>query len=147
MTKNFIVLVLVAGISSMVWAANGKRGTASKTDPIKGLNCALEYKPIGGLLFDKTSDDSGHWILGEKSTATLTDSIKGAVVTIEALENKKKDFFRVKITQKQQELVNVTSEWKGMQITIPVKVTSPESEDPTTYDQLRVTCETTYLAG
>lgn len=145
--KTFLAIILATGLCANTWAADKKRGTASKTDPIKGLNCTLEYKPKNSMLFRSTSGASGNWILGEKSTATLTDSSKASVVTIEALESGKKDFFRVKISQKGRELVNTTSEWSGMQITVPVSVKDHEDEDPDTFDQMRVTCEPTYLAG
>ncbi|MBS1969670.1 MAG: hypothetical protein JSU04_05160 [Bdellovibrionales bacterium] len=147
MTKKIFAIALTIAFCSGALSAEKKRGTASKTDPIKGLNCSLEYKASNSMLFAKASGDSGNWILGDKSKATLTDSTKGSVVTIEALEAKKKDFFRLKITQKNHDVVNAISEWSGMQITIPVNIKDNEVEDPVTFDQMRVTCEPTYLAG
>lgn len=147
MIKNIFVIVFTISFCSGALSAEKKRGTASKTDPIKGLNCSLDYKASNSMLFSKASGDSGNWILGDKSKATLSDSTKASIVTVEALEANKKDFFRIKVSQKNHEIVNAISDWKGMQITIPVNIKDSEVEDPVTFDQMRVTCEPTYLAG
>lgn len=148
MRKQITVAILISvGLSFMASAETAKRSAASKTDPIKGLNCVIEYKAVGSLRFHSSSDTSGNWILGDESKATLKDRMKGPKVTIEALEKNKKDYFRIKIASDKGELLNSVSEWTSLQVTLPVQVTEPTSEDPRTFDQMRITCESASIAG
>lgn len=147
MTKILVSIFLFAGIVSTTFAAEAKRKPNSRTDGMKALTCILEYKAAGSLIFQDVSDHSGNWILGDRSTASLKDSLKISEVSFESLEKDKKDFFRLRISQKKREIMNAVFEWQGMQVTLPINVRGSDSEDPATYDQMRVTCETTFMAG
>lgn len=147
MTKFLGSILLLVVISSGTLAVEEKRKPNSKTDVSKALTCQLEYKSAGTLIFRDVSEDSGNWILGEKSTATLKDPLKISEVSFESFEKDKKDFFRLRISQKKREMMNAVFDWQGMQVTLPINVRRSDSEDPPTYDQMRVTCETSYMAG
>ena len=114
----------------------------------RGFDCTMAYKQSGAFT---TSTSFHHWVGdGEHFTdeylGVHTVSIKKIMKNVG--EGGPAIYWRISVNDEDSSVALMeVGDWKGVQFTVPVNVTAPDSEDPPTFNSLTVSCDPAVFAG
>lgn len=142
--KIVLVLLLSLPMGAFAKKETTKRLPANSED-MRALACTLEFRQEGGLTWTRTQDRS--WILPLKKGTQALESLGDVKVVMTRDTVNNEALFKLKITQKNKSLGEVSIGHREFEYSTPVKLHIPDGEDGWNADQLKVTCDSAFAAG
>lgn len=131
---------------------------AETTELSSGLNCSMEYSSSN--MFTSYKESTSAWLVAGSELASTAVAYDGDAdfagtssanyINVSTVKVAQDSFWQIQILNSEKSLLSTFSfgAEAGLQVVIPTRAFQPnESEDPTEYDTLTVTCHYTIFAG